>query len=119
MAKLEPEGDHYILTNETGASITISDQDLLTLSQSAQRLKDHVLAKYSRGGGATAVPVTEVAQVAVNTDLHQTHLQLGMMDPAGVLTWFALPLDVAKELVGRLPVRVAELEQSAAGRREH
>jgi|SRR5262249_34640946 len=119
MAKLEPEGDHYILTNETGASITISDQDVLTLAQSAQRLKDHVLAKYSRGEGATAVVATEVVQVAVNTNLHQTHLQLGMIDPAGARTRFALPLDVAKELVGHLPARVAELEQSAAVRREH
>ena len=85
MAKLEPEGDHYILTNEAGASITISDQDLLTLAQSAQRLKDHVLAKYSRGAGTTAVPITRVVQIAVNTDLHQTDLQLGTCGDANLV----------------------------------
>ena len=116
---LNPVGEGYVLTSEHGDTITLSDADLMVLAQSAQRLKDYVLAKYSRGEAATAAVLTPVVQIAVNTDLHQTHLHLGMIDPAGARTDFSLSLDVAKELAEHLPSRVAELQRSAQERSQH
>ena len=114
--KLDPEGDGYVLTASDGSTVNLSDDDILTLAQSAQRLSDHVAAKHSRGEEARAVPMSLTAQVELNNDLHQTEVHLRLIAASGASVWFALPLDVAKLLAEKLPLRVAELEQAKASR---
>jgi hypothetical protein len=51
---LDPKGEDFILrrTNAAGrtVSMTLSEDNVLTLAQSAQRLQDHILVRRSRSG---------------------------------------------------------------------
>jgi len=110
---LDPHGKDFVLkrTSESGETVEIilSAMDVLTLAQSAQRLKDHILAQQSRSGVSMGVHMP-VAQVSLNTDIHVHEILLGLIDGNGAEQRFALPLEVAKPLAERLPVRIAEIE---------
>jgi hypothetical protein len=114
--QLEPEGDHYVLTNGVGDKITLNTEEVLTLGQYAKRMRRHAFAKLQLGS-VVAFPTEEAVGVRVNVDLHKTLLILEMADPDGGRTGFALPLHIAKPLADGLPKFVAELEAAQTSQR--
>jgi hypothetical protein len=110
---LEERGSAFVLVRtEADGSTTemvLSETNIITLAQSAQRIRDAILARQS-SSEATAVALTPVVQVALNTDLHRSEIHLMMIAPSGAQIGFLLPLEVAKPLAERLPVRIAEIE---------
>lgn len=110
---LEQRGDDYALIRVAADGIksemVLSAANIITLAQSAQRLRDQLLPKLSRPG-ADAISVTPVVQIGLNTDLHKTAIHLTMIDPNGAQMIFLVPPHVAKLLADRLPVRIAEIE---------
>jgi hypothetical protein len=110
---LEPRGKEFVLTrvDDRGSrtAMVLSEEDIMVLGQSAQRFRDVVLARQSRAG-AIAVVLTPVAKVALDLDVHKTEIHMAMIDPNGTALWFLLPSDIARQLVERLPVRLAEIE---------
>jgi hypothetical protein len=118
---LEEDGVNFVLrsANEAGStnSLTLSADDILTLAQSIPSLRDRVLARRSPAGGSvSAVVMTDVAQIALNTDLHRSEVHLTMIDRHGAQAGYALPPKVARLLADRLPLRVAEIEAAAKTR---
>ncbi len=116
MVKIYELDSGYIVSNDAGDELVLSEDDILTLAQSARLLRDQLLARRTRGAKATARPAAPVSEVVLNVDLHKTVLYLLMIDPKGVEAGFALPLNVAKQLAEKLPGRVAEIETAEANR---
>ena len=97
----------------TQAEITLSEANVIVLAQSAQRLKDQILARHTpKGAGVSPLISVPVARIRLNTDLHLSEILLGMIDGAGAEMTFALPPEVARALAERLPVRLAEIEKA-------
>src|SRR5205809_4069522 len=97
---LDEHGSDFILsrTDSSGqkSSMLLSESDVLTLAQSAQQLKDRIHARHNpKEGGVTRGTVTPVAQVRLNTDIHQMEVMMGMIDGRGAEMEFSLPLVVA------------------------
>ena len=118
---LEPKGQDFVLTRTDAdgnqESIMLAENDVLTLAQSAQRLKDHILERRTpKGSGVATGILTAVSRVALNVDIHQTEVLLTLFDRHGAQAAFSLPLAVAKPLSERLPVRVLEIEAAATKR---
>ena len=119
---LDPKGNDFILrrTDTKGRtnSITLTKDDILTLSQSIPSLRDHILSGQSPGDGTAIsfVAVTEVAQIGLNTDVHRSEIHLTMIDRHGAHVGFALSPEIARYLAQRLPARVAEIEAAASTR---
>lgn len=108
----------YVLTTAAGVSVGLSDEEILLLAQSSQLMRDHVLAKHSRGSTVSARSVTPVAAIVLNTDLHKTEIHLEITSQHGTKLGLSIPLDVARPLADRLPHRVAEIERSLATRQK-
>jgi hypothetical protein len=115
---LEPQANGFLLTqSETGTSMTISENDILALAQSLPALRDLALARRSpRGDFVSAVVMTPVTRIGLNTDIHKTEIQLLMFDRHGARVGFALAPDVARPLAERLPVRLAEIDAASKNR---
>ena len=115
---LEPHGEGFLLTqSNTGVSMIISDDDILSLAQSLPSLRDRVLARHSpKGDSVSAVAMTPVTRIVLNTDVHKTEIHLTMADRHGARLGFALDADVAQLLAERLPVRVAEIVAASKDR---
>jgi hypothetical protein len=118
---LASKGDDFVLrrTDASGktTSLTLSKDDILTLSQAIPSLRGHVLAGQSPGGGAiSAVAMTEVVQLELNHDVHKSEIHLTMIDRHGARVGFALPPAVARPLADRLPARVDLIEAAATTR---
>jgi hypothetical protein len=115
---LEPHGQGFLLTqSDTGVSMAISDDDILSLAQSLPALRDRVLARYSpKGGSVSAVAMTPVTRIVLNTDAHNTEIHLTLVDRHGARLRFALDADIAGLLAERLPVLVAEIDTVSKGR---
>lgn len=117
--ELDPSGDGYRLrqTDMNGriTEIQLSERSVLQLAQSSLQMKVRILGEKSRPG-VSAVVVTHIARVGLNTDLEKTeiHMTLYQNDETGLV--FSLPLEVAKPLSERLPVRVAEIEAAIPSR---
>jgi imidazole glycerol phosphate synthase subunit HisF len=116
---LDEVGINFILRSIDAAgnvnSLALSEDDILTLAQSAQKLRDHILARRSRSG-AIAHAMTPVAQIELGVDLHATEILLTMIDRNGARLGFSLPHEVARPLADRLPIRVGEIEAAAKTR---
>ena len=122
--KLMPKGNSYILSRSlpdgTSAEIALSEENVISLAQSARRLMDHILAQHTPKEGSVApIATTPVAQVVLNTDVHRTEILLTMIAPSGAREAYALPLSVAKPLSERLQVKVAEIETAKAVQSKH
>jgi hypothetical protein len=115
---LAPHADGFLLTqSDTGVSIAISNDDILSLAQSLPALRDRVLARHSPiGDSVSAVAMTPVTQIALNTDVHKTEIHLTMYDRHGARLGFALGSEVARPLAERLPVRLAEIATASKNR---
>jgi hypothetical protein len=111
------EGEEFLLSrlNEDGSTseMLLGEADVRTLAQAAQRVMAELLARRSpKGGTASLVLVTPVAQVRLNTDLHQSEIHLGLIDGKGAEAVFVLAPDVARLLAERLPMRLEQIEQA-------
>jgi hypothetical protein len=118
---LDQKGDGFVLrrTDDAGktATVTLTKEDIITLSQSIPSLRDHILAGQSLGAsGISAVAVTEVAQIVLNHDVHRSEIHLTMIDRYGARVGFALPLEIAQLLADRLPARLDLIERTARTR---
>ena len=103
---LEPQGDDFLLKRVDGAgqetSIILSPDDVLTLAQSVQKMRQAVHAKRTPQVAAhPGVLATPVAQVGLDSDVHQTEVLMQMIGRNGSRLWFALPLEVAKPVSER------------------
>lgn len=112
---LDPIGDDFVLRkimpDGTAATITLSEADVLTLAQSAQSLRDHILARRSREGAAhSPVAVTPVVQVGLDDGSLGETIHLTLIAPSGSRASFELPLEIAGLLAQRLPERLARLK---------
>jgi hypothetical protein len=111
---LEPEGNGYRLreVDENGSvgEMFLTDETVLTLAQSALKLRAAVLAKRS-SPASHPVSVTRVGQIGLNHDalLPEVHLTLRAED--GTEQTFSVPLTLAKNLLEALPRHIAETEQ--------
>ena len=109
---VDPKGNDFVLrrtdSNGTVAEIDLSDEDVLSLSQSAQLLRNHILSKRSPAGGTvSAAFVTSVVQVGLAPDLLGENVLLTMVASSGAQVTFSLPLYIVDILVDRLPVHRA------------
>jgi hypothetical protein len=106
---LEPVGREFKLTRIDGhgkrSEMSLSSDNIMTLAQSAQRLRDRILSSNTRSG-VTAVAPTIVAQVELNDALLHSEILLTMIDRHGARACFALPVEIAELLVEKLPPRI-------------
>lgn len=118
MVKVQAVGDAlYAIVGDDEQEVILSENDILSLAQTAQTLRGHILAKHSHGSGATARYVSNVSEVVLNVDLHKSHVYLEVIDEAGLSMAYALPAQVARMLSDRLPARVVELERALSSRK--
>jgi hypothetical protein len=111
---LEEKDDGYVITRtDKGGHQTnlwLSEDDILTLSQSAAGLRQSILAKRNPAtGGVEAVFATVVSQFSVLPDTLSQDVLLTLVGPNGAQTIFAIPPEVAPLLAERLPKVVAEI----------
>lgn len=111
-------GDGFVLTDRDGASVSLSGEEVFSLSQSLQILIAQIQAERSHGT-IVPKPTIDVIQAVTNTDLHNSRLYLGLVTMGHVEIGFVLPPDVAKPLSEHMQLRVRELELAAAKRTEH
>jgi hypothetical protein len=109
----EPRADKWALIHTTAdgtkVEMILSDAEVLTIVQSSPLWRDRILSKLSRTG-VEARSTTIVAQVELNTDIFREAIHLRMIGENGASMGFELPLEVARPLADRLPIRVAEIE---------
>jgi imidazole glycerol phosphate synthase subunit HisF len=109
---IEPRGNDFVVVRIDASGkrsrMALSEDNILTLAQSALRLRDHILAKRSRSG-VVAEAMTPVSQIEMQVDLHGSEIFLTMIDRHGARVGFSLPPAVAQPLAERLPVRLAEI----------
>jgi hypothetical protein len=111
---LDPKNGDFVLrrTTENGntRSITLSRDDVLTLAQSTQRLRDHILAQHSPAGGTISmVAVTPVVQTGLNVDVLSGDVFLTMVSSSGAQATFSFPQDIARNLADRISARLAQM----------
>src|SRR5262249_11417062 len=93
--------------------MVLSEDNVLTLAQSARHLQDHILARHTKAGQlhppAVVVPV---AQAELNADAHWTQVHLTFHQSNGSRSaCFGLPRGVAQSLVDGLPKWIAQLDK--------
>ena len=110
---LIPSGDGFLLRQTDGAGkygeILLTQKSVLSLAQSALRLRADILARCSRGE-ANAVATSFVSRAMLSKNLHGSQVFLTLFDNHDVPTTFSLPLEVAKPVAEHLPGLVAEME---------
>ena len=111
---LDPKGDDFILRRTSAAGktmgMTLSDEDVLTLAQSAPLFRDRILSKRTPEAGAiSAVFVTPVERAHLTVDILENNVLLTMIAPSGASIGFSLPEEIARLLVERMPVYLAQL----------
>jgi hypothetical protein len=91
--------------------MVLSDDDVLTLGQSAPGFRQRILAKHSReSGGQTAVYATKVVQIGLAPDTLSEDVLLTLVAPNGGQTTFAVSPHIARHLAERLPVHASMIE---------
>jgi hypothetical protein len=121
---LQEEGDGYALmvTDADGETLKVplTDDQLLTLAQSAPLFQARVLAKRSRkAAGVSAVWSTPVEEALLNTDLLNEKILLTLVAPNKAQVVYELTPHLANNLVQRLPERILEiLSQTIPGQSE-
>jgi hypothetical protein len=112
---LDPKGDDFILRHTAAdgktRSLSLSDNDVLSLAQSAPVLRDRILAKRNpAGGGFSAVYATPVVQIGLAPDALGENILLTMVAPSGAQVTFGLPRHIAQHLAERLPDHLAQVQ---------
>jgi hypothetical protein len=90
----------------------LSEDNVMALALSAERMRDQIVAQYTRSGGPQPLAVAFVDRIELNYDVHETHLHVTMVSPDGSRSHtFGLPADVARSLLDTLPEWVARIER--------
>jgi hypothetical protein len=110
---LAPSGDNFILRRTTAngrtVGMTLSDDDVLTLAQSAPAFRDRILSKRTPAGGKySAVYATPVVQIGLAPDALGENILLTLVAPSGAQVTFGLPPHIVGHLVEHLPVHLAK-----------
>lgn len=105
---LDAEGNGFILrrTNPEGRTVgmRLSAQDVLTLAQSAQALREQVISRHDpEGERVRAVYATPVVQVGIAPEAIGERILLTLIGPSATELTFAIPAHIAQHLVDRLP----------------
>jgi hypothetical protein len=111
---LQDEGDGFslLVTDQNGktSKVALTDDQLLTLAQSAPLFQARVLAKRSRTeAGVEAVYSTPVKEAILNTDLLGEKILLTLVAPNEARVVYELTPHLANNLVQRLPDRILEV----------
>jgi hypothetical protein len=111
---LVDEGDGFsLLVNDANGKVSkvnLTDEQLLTLAQSAPLFQARVLAKLGRKeAGVDAVYSTPVKEAILNTDLLGEKIILTLVAPNEARVAFELTPHLANNLVQRLPERILEI----------
>ena len=85
--QLEPWNDGFLLrrtqTNGHVTEIELSENNILTLAQSAQTLRDHILAKHSPAGAeGKPIVATPAPKVRLNFDPLHGEILLSLVEPS-------------------------------------
>jgi len=112
---LEAVGREYKLTrlypDGTKTQILLSEDNISSLALSAQRIKDHIVARY-KAGGVSVESVIPVGKVSLGTDMHHTELHIDIIPVTGEQKLsFAFSLAAARVLLDALPVWVSKIER--------
>ena len=111
---LKAEGREYRLTrfypDGTKTDILLSEDNISSLVLSAQRIKDHIVARY-KAGGVSVESVIPVGQVGLDTDMHQTELHMDIIPANGTqkLT-FAFSPAAARVLLDALTAWIFKID---------
>lgn len=111
---LEAVGREYRLTrfhpDGTKTDILLSEDNISSLALSAQRIKDHIVARY-KAAGASVESVIPVGQVGLDTDMHQTELHVDIIPSNGrqKLT-FAFSPAAARVLLDALTAWISKID---------
>jgi hypothetical protein len=121
--ELIQQGEEFILrrTTEMGTSrFILSEDDVLTLAQSAEELRQHIVAKHTPvGAQGHPVVATPAPQAALNYDALHGDILLDLIQPNGRKHHFALPLGTAKALHERLGRWIAEASAALTKKSSH
>jgi hypothetical protein len=111
---LEAVGREYRLTrfypDGTKTDILLSEDNISSLALSAQRIKDHIVARY-KAGGVSVESVVPVGQVSLDADMHLTELHVDII-PANAtqkLT-FAFSPAAARVLLDALTAWISKID---------
>ncbi len=108
----EREQDFILRRTGVDGSVSemlLSGEDVLSLAQSAQALRERVLSRQDpEGGTVRAVYVTPVTQVGLHLETLAERILLTLVDPLGSQLVFALPHDISEYLIENLPACLAE-----------
>jgi hypothetical protein len=120
---LDPEDDQFLLrrTGPDGRtkSLVLSNEDVLSLAQSAQLLRERILSKRNPAGGEySAVYATPVVQIGLAPDALGENVLLTLITPSGAQVTFELPPHIVDHLVERLPVHLAKAKAANPSTRQ-
>lgn len=98
--ELIPEGNAFVLRQtDSGAEMPLSEDDVLTLAQSAQILAEHIVAKHTpRGKVGHPVVSIPAPKFRLNYDPLHGDLLLDLAQPNGREHHFAMPVATARAL---------------------
>ena len=96
-------GDEFIFTHigdqNTPTVLSLSEQDVLSLAQSAESFRDHILAKHTpKGGGLPPSVNLPVSHVGLNHTILEGDLVLSLFQASGREHRFSMPRRVAEAL---------------------
>lgn len=117
------QNNDFILrrTTATGTSqFVLSEDDVLTLAQSAEELRQLIVAKHTPSGlEGRPVVATPAPEATLNYDALHGEILLALIQPNGRRHPFALPLKTAKALHEALPRWIAEATAALAKKPQH
>jgi len=113
---LHPLGNAFVLKkireDGTITEMVLTNDDLLTLAQSAPRWGQLVLGEQTPT--ANAVSAFPVETISLNSDPHGTELHLDLESPNGSELTIAIPVEKARPLSARLPSYLDEMARRRA-----
>jgi hypothetical protein len=109
---LDPQGNDFVLRRTTPdgktRSLVLSDDDVLSLAQSAPLFRGRILSKRNpEGGTLSAVYATPVVQIGLAPDALGENILLTLIAPSDAEVTFELPPHIVGHLVQRLPAHLA------------
>ena len=112
--KLDHAGNDFVLSRKADdgsiSTIELSEADILTLAQSAQALQLEILRRHDpQGVGHLAVAVTELAQIELHAESLGEAILMTLIARNGNRLTYAMPLQLAQNLLARLPTFVSRL----------
>lgn len=96
-------GNEFIVTHVDAqgeqTALSLSEADVLSLAQSAESFRDHIVARHTpSGGGHPPVVTIPIARVGLNHTLLESDLLLSLFQTSGKEHLFSLPQQVAATL---------------------